>query len=71
MTSYVDKPSIADAQTGARVFILSCKHAGMVSLSYFEKQILTLQPYNRESFLFIFYLLLVNNLSLLPHSDGW
>ena len=54
MTSYVDKPSIADAQTGARVLILSYKHAGMVSLSYFEKQILTLQPYYRESFLFIF-----------------
>ena len=34
MMSYFDKPSFADAQTGARVFILSCKHAGMDSLSF-------------------------------------
>ena len=35
--------SFADAQTVARVFIYSSKHIVMVSLSYFENQILTLE----------------------------
>ena len=35
--------SFADAQTVARVFIYNSKHIGMVSLSYFENQILTLE----------------------------
>ena len=43
MISYIDKQSFADAQIADRVFILRCKHAGMVSLSYFENQILTLE----------------------------
>ena len=40
MTSFVDKPRFSNAQN---VFILSYKHIGMVSLSYFENQILTLE----------------------------
>ena len=43
MTSFVDKPGFSNAQNAARVFILSYKHIGMVSLSYFENQILTLE----------------------------
>ena len=43
MTSFVDKPRFSNAQNAARVFILSYKHIGMVSLSYFENQILTLE----------------------------
>ena len=43
MTSFVDKPRFFNAQNAARVFILSYKHIGMVSLSYFENQILTLE----------------------------
>ena len=35
--------SFADAQAVARVFIYNSKHIGMVSLSYFENQILTLE----------------------------
>ena len=35
--------SFADPQTVARVFIYNSKHIGMVSLSYFENQILTLE----------------------------
>ena len=36
MTSFVDIQRFSNAQTAARVFILSNKHIGMVSLSYFE-----------------------------------
>ena len=43
MTPFVDKPRFSNAQTAAKVFILSYKHIGMVSLSYFENQILTLE----------------------------
>ena len=43
MTSFVDKPRFSNTQNAARVFILSYKHIGMVSLSYFENQILTLE----------------------------
>ena len=43
MTSFVDKPRFSNAQNAARVFILSHIHIDMVSLSYFENQILTLE----------------------------
>ena len=43
MMSFVDKTRFSNAQTAARVFILSYKHIGMVSLSYFENQILALE----------------------------
>ena len=39
MTSFVDKPRFSNTQIAAKVF---SKHIGMVSLSYFENQILTL-----------------------------
>ena len=48
MMSFVDKPRFSNAQTAARVFILSYKHIGMVSLSYFENQILTLETLNNQ-----------------------
>ena len=43
MTSFVDKPKFSNTQTAARVFIYNSKHIGIVSLSYFENQILTLE----------------------------
>ena len=43
MTSFVDKPRFSNAQNAARVFIYNSKHISMVSLSYFENQILTLE----------------------------
>ena len=53
MTSFVDKPRFSNAQNAARVFILSYKHIGMVSLSYFEDQILTLESLESHTLQFL------------------
>ena len=59
MMSFVDKPRFSNAQTAARVFILSYKHIGMVSLSYFENQILTLErkPINNYTVFVLLHML--------------